>query len=448
MGLRSRVIGFAVATVALVQIGWGLRAIRSESVLMQVEAAHRARQTQAALAVPCAVALAKRELETLDATLSEFAKQHHVDVEWVALLDESGFVVAHTDPRRFGSRADDPFSIRAMASDKSLVVPREDLMLVSMPVRSGIRWGTLITEVSMERVHERMSETTIRVGREILLMCLLTTAVLWAVLSVLVLQPVVRLSGAARRMSSGDLSARVPLSGGGHELQLLGETFNQMAEQVEQHTRNLSDLVARRTEELERVNAKLEDANSELGQVVDKLAHMARTDGLTGLLNHRAFRKALEVEMSRARRTGTPLSLMMIDVDHFKNYNDTYGHPAGDDALVRVAEVLESNLRVTDVIARYGGEEFSVVLADTTREAAVHVAEKVREMVASDQFIKGAVEPLPAGVTISVGISVYPHDAKNDKGMISLADQALYAAKTQGRNRVVCASTLQDGEKK
>ena len=319
-------------------------------------------------------------------------------------------------------------------------------MLVSMPVRSGIRWGTLITELSMARVKNRLAETMVRVGGEILLMCLLTTGVLWVVLSASVLQPVVRLSQTARRMSSGDLSARVPLLGTGDELQLLGETFNQMAEQVEQVTKNLSKLVASRTTELERVNAKLEAANTELGQVVDKLAHMARTDGLTGLLNLRAFRKALEVEMSRAGRTNTPLSLMMIDVDHFKNYNDTYGHPAGDQALVRVAEVLECNLRVTDVIARYGGEEFSVVLANTTQEAAVLVAEKIREMVASEQFILGAAEPLRAGVTISVGIAVYPHDAKDDKRMISLADQALYAAKTRGRNRVVCAVDLDVGE--
>ena len=439
-------IGFAVATVAVLQIGWGLSAIRSESQWRLSETVHRARQMQAALAVPCGVALAKRELETLDATLSQFAESKHIDLLSVSLLDQAGVVVAHTDSGQFGHRAGDPFSTRSVVSPRSEVELDGQVMRISTPVVSGIRWGTLVTELSMVRFQEQIRQTTSRVGREIIVMCLLTTLVLWGVLSALVLQPVVRLSDAARRMSTGDLKARVPAGGGGHELQLLTEMFNHMAEQVHDHTSNLAELVADRTSEIERVNGQLQQANQEFGQMVDKLSHMARTDGLTGLLNHRALRKALDVELSRARRTGAPLTLMMIDVDHFKNYNDTYGHPAGDEALIRVADVLLTNLRATDVIARYGGEEFAVVLPDTTREAAALVAEKVRAMVASEAFAAEASEPLPAGLTISIGLAVFPDDAQEDRRVIALADRALYAAKTGGRNAVVGADKLRSEE--
>src|SRR5262249_308209 len=129
-----------------------------------------------------------------------------------------------------------------------------------------------------------------------------------------------------------------------------------------------------------------------------KLEALATTDGLTGLKNHRAFQEYLEQEFERAARYGLPLSLAMLDVDHFKQYNDTYGHPAGDEVLKTLAELLQDKIRLTDFVARYGGEEFVIVLPNTGGTAAREAIERVR----------AAIEGLPwlgRGVTVSVGIS-------------------------------------------
>jgi len=233
------------------------------------------------------------------------------------------------------------------------------------------------------------------------------------------------------------LDARMPGGGKTDEIGVLARVFNEMAGELQDHTRDLEGRVTQRTEQLEQAKDNLEVANRELEDAVTKLEHMARTDGLTGLLNHRAFQKSLEAEIRRAERTGSPVTLIMLDVDHFKLYNDSHGHPAGDKVLVTLARLLEENLRTSDIVARYGGEEFSVILVDTTAEQARDVAEKLRATVASHVF------ELPDGgekavrVTISLGLASCPLDARMATGLISMADQALYLAKEAGRNLVV-----------
>lgn len=177
---------------------------------------------------------------------------------------------------------------------------------------------------------------------------------------------------------------------------------------------------------------------SDLAQANSRLAELSTTDGLTGVANRRRFDEALASEWNRARRDGNPLSLLMVDVDHFKSYNDRLGHLAGDDCLRQVARALREHARRPgDLLARYGGEEFAL-LTRTDREHAARLAERLREdILALDAAHPDSEE---GRVTISVGVAtlrVDPESAPSD--LVRMADEALYAAKAAGRNRVVAA---------
>jgi diguanylate cyclase (GGDEF)-like protein len=159
------------------------------------------------------------------------------------------------------------------------------------------------------------------------------------------------------------------------------------------------------------------------------------TDPLTGVPNRRHLFSQLEAEINRANRFGTQLSMVMIDIDHFKHLNDTAGHSAGDDALRQVCAILKRNVRKVDTLARYGGEEFVVVLPQVPKAEAVEVAEKLRLAVEETLFEYGKTQP--AGkVTISVGVSNLPVDATEQARLIDAADSSLYASKRGGRNKV------------
>lgn len=166
----------------------------------------------------------------------------------------------------------------------------------------------------------------------------------------------------------------------------------------------------------------LSDANAKLGQ-------QNVTDALTGVPNRRAYDQKLTEEFSRAKRTGAPLSLLLIDIDNFKEYNDNFGHPAGDTALQSVARVLMSSLRPYDFLARYGGEEFVIILPSTDLTDAIVVAERVRNLVAGSEFPHRKF-------TISIGVARLDVDA-GARALVQAADNGLYRAKAAGRNKVV-----------
>jgi diguanylate cyclase (GGDEF)-like protein len=160
----------------------------------------------------------------------------------------------------------------------------------------------------------------------------------------------------------------------------------------------------------------------------------AQRDALTGLANHGHLFATLELEVERALRYERKLSIAMIDIDHFKPYNDRFGHRAGDDALVRVADALSGISRVHDIVARYGGEEFTVILPETDVEGARAFGEKVRQMIESSGFgPDGQVE-----LTVSVGIAELSDENETATKLVDAADGQLYRAKSLGRNRVCC----------
>jgi diguanylate cyclase (GGDEF)-like protein len=173
-----------------------------------------------------------------------------------------------------------------------------------------------------------------------------------------------------------------------------------------------------------------------LTREVSRTHQKAITDALTHLYNHGFFRQRLEIELERARATGDQVSLVLFDIDHFKKYNDTYGHEEGNEVLLAVAQIMKGVGRRGDIIARYGGEEFVALLYGASCAEAHTFAEAVRRAVEKHPFAVGAgVEP--RRVTVSGGCATFPHPAVNEDELIRIADEKLYQAKDQGRNRVV-----------
>jgi diguanylate cyclase (GGDEF)-like protein len=171
-----------------------------------------------------------------------------------------------------------------------------------------------------------------------------------------------------------------------------------------------------------------------------RMEEMATTDGLTQLPNHRHFQDAMDKELERTQRLKQPVSLILMDVDHFKRVNDTYGHPVGDEVLRRVAKTLRSVLqRKIDLPARYGGEEFVVLLPDTDLKGALRVADKIRVAVSKERFDGGSGE---FNVTMSAGVATFPEDGNDKQILVDRADQALYQSKEGGRNRTTAWRSL------
>ena len=220
------------------------------------------------------------------------------------------------------------------------------------------------------------------------------------------LRPILRLSEAARDISAGDLNVSLPVRGK-DEMADLTRAFNEMALRVRESQQTLEAL--------------------------------AITDGLTGLYNRRHFEDTVDKELRRCEREERTSSLLLLDLDQFKAYNDRWGHTQGDTELKRVSVAVRDAIRTTDVAFRYGGEELAVLLHACTKEQAEKVAEKIRAAVRAPAQKPGALEGRTA--TVSIGVSTFPEDGHGVKALVDAADAALYAAKSRGRDRVVTAGS-------
>ncbi|HYK12170.1 MAG TPA: diguanylate cyclase [Gemmatimonadales bacterium] len=218
-------------------------------------------------------------------------------------------------------------------------------------------------------------------------------------LGLLIVHPLDRLSEGAATVAQGNLTVDLPVVGGG-EVGRLTEVFNHMVGRIREGR--------------------------------DALQKLSVTDGLTGLYNRRRLMETLDVEAERSERGAGPFSVLMVDVDHFKKYNDTHGHQAGDEVLTRVAGILKEVTRQVDCAARYGGEEFLVLLPQTAMDGAAEVAERLRTRLKATGA-NGGGDP----VTVSVGVAEFPKNGDTTQSVIAAADAALYRAKADGRDRVV-----------
>lgn len=166
-----------------------------------------------------------------------------------------------------------------------------------------------------------------------------------------------------------------------------------------------------------------------------KLGELANIDGLTGIYNHRFFHESLKEKIVSCKKSQNPISLILLDIDYFKHYNDLYGHQKGDEVLRKIGFILKNNVRIKDIPARYGGEEFAVILPNSSEKEAIFIAEKIRLAVERHKF-EGEENQPKGKITVSVGISTFPDKAKNDVELIKSADDALYRAKFFNKNRV------------
>ena len=270
----------------------------------------------------------------------------------------------------------------------------------------GVRQGmTIVRQEQIAQTLHYHSRVAIYFIVTIVLFFLLLGAYLWKFL----VQPLSLLLEGIRNFTRGKTDIQIPRIGK-DELGELQEAFNEMSRELDVERRRL------RSE--------------------------SQSDALTGLFNMRYFRMQLVEEFSRSQRYSRPLTLLMIDVDHFKAYNDRNGHPAGDIVLKEVSRILIRNVRGTDIVARYGGEEFVVLLPETPLEAGMSVAEKIRKAV-EDHYFPFAGSKTGERLTVSIGTASYPDvRVTSDQDLIEASDKALYAAKRAGRNRV-CASSPQ-----
>jgi len=235
------------------------------------------------------------------------------------------------------------------------------------------------------------------------------------ILALTIVRPLDRLTRGAAKVAAGDLDVDLPVVGRS-EIGYLTQAFNRMVARLR-----------KARDELAAINQVLSEKNKELQELSVK-------DGLTGLHNRRHLMETLTSEAARAERHRHPFAVLMIDLDHFKQYNDTLGHLAGDRLLVRIAQIFRESIRTVDYAARYGGEEFLVLLPESSPEAALGVAERIRSVVAADTC-GGAHEM--GKVTVSIGVAVFPKSGNTAEALIARADEALYEAKRRGRNRVI-----------
>ncbi len=270
-----------------------------------------------------------------------------------------------------------------------------------------LRWAA-VAQIPLAQALGRVGR--LRSATGLLLAALLAVVGLLAyVLGLLIARPLGRLTTAAAKIAAGDLSVELP-GGGVGEVGYLTRVFNTLV-------------------------ARLRERESQA-----ELERLSVTDALTGLYNRRHLMGTLATEVQRSRRLRRPFSVLLADVDHFKQYNDTHGHPAGDAALARIADILRKTTRGVDCVARYGGEEFLVMLLETTVGTAAIVAERIRARVAIEEFAGGRI-------TISIGVAECPSHGDTPESLIESADAALYEAKDRGRDRVVAAAGHQEREK-
>ena len=224
------------------------------------------------------------------------------------------------------------------------------------------------------------------------------------------------LADAASGVEAGRPGSDIPAMQSSREVQQLSQSLGRMTHHLVAAREAMEEKVRLRTLELEAANRALD--------------LQARTDALTGLLNRRGFETQMAFAVALARRSSRPLSLITVDVDHFKRVNDTYGHEAGDEVLRRLARTLESRLRGSDVVARLGGEEFVALLPDTDLNGAQSIAQALVTAMAEQQ------DPVVGTITVSAGVATMRGAEDNGAAMLRRGDAALYEAKGQGRNRV------------
>ncbi|MEJ2723914.1 MAG: diguanylate cyclase, partial [Deltaproteobacteria bacterium] len=276
-----------------------------------------------------------------------------------------------------------------------------------------LEWGVVAEENRAEAYAQIFRLRNLTIGFVAGLLLLIGLAAY--LLGLTIVRPLDRLIRGADKVAAGDLDVDLPVTTHG-ELGYMTEVFNNMVSRLREGR-----------EQLAAINETLRKRNLELHEI-------SITDGLTGLYNRKHLMETLDREVARSRRYQRSFAVLMIDIDHFKQYNDTFGHLAGDDVLKKIAKIFRDSVRGADYSARYGGEEFLIILPETSKDEAVHAAERIRQCVEKDSPPAG---DKGIGITVSIGVAVFPEHGDDTQALIKNADSALYEAKKGGRNKVI-----------
>jgi diguanylate cyclase (GGDEF)-like protein len=342
---------------------------------------------------------AKVDLQTLAETLGGFAPGDSGEI--YVLTDDGALIVSSregADPKTLAAqaapasppRADEGTPVEFTNTDGELVIG-------SMRHVTGLDW-LVVAEIPTAEVFRQLHRLR-NITLLIMTAMLLAAGAMGYALGIFIVRPLDHLTRGAAKVAAGDLEVDLPVAKGG-EVAYLTEVFNDMV-------------------------ARLRSSRQELER-------LSVTDPLTGLNNRRHMMEVLDNEVRRSRRLDHTFAVLMADVDHFKQYNDEHGHPAGDAVLKRVAGVFNESTRDVDFVARYGGEEFFVLMPEIDAEGAAEAAERIRSAMAQDPS-------LGQEVTVSFGVAEFPANGDTGEALISAADSVLYQAKKKGRDQVVVA---------
>jgi diguanylate cyclase (GGDEF)-like protein len=343
---------------------------------------------------------AKLDLSALHRLLRRFAGGQSSRV-YVITADGHAIVGSRSAPAELMQRSLDSAIVRRLLEREGTT--REYRGLEGQDVVGTLKrvprpdWAVLVEVPASEAYRQvaRLRNVTVLIVAALLV----AVGLLAYLLGLLITRPIDRLTRGAAKVAAGDFDVNLPVVGGG-ELGYVTEVFNDMV-------------------------ARLHESRGELER-------LSITDDLTGLYNRRYLMEALANEVRRSRRLDHPCALLMADVDHFKEYNDAYGHLAGDEALARIARILRETTRDVDCAARYGGEEFVVLMPETRATGAIETAQRIRTRLATDEVVGGKL-------SVSIGVAQFPDDGDAPESLLARADAALYRAKREGRDRVLRA---------
>jgi diguanylate cyclase (GGDEF)-like protein len=316
-------------------------------------------------------------------------------------------------------------------------VETSDLVLFNQPITlDSDTVGELVLGLSTARTVSKLEQQKYGLIKREALVILLIVIGEFLALSFIIVRPVCQITNSldGNMSSDGSMKGKVPVKTN-DEFGLLAISFNRLFGQLNDANTRLQSKVELADRKLLETNEQLRQQSRELQDMNEKFRLLSITDELTGLYNRRHFEEAMHESMAIARRHHDANSVIIIDLDHFKQVNDKYGHPVGDQMLKEVASVMQSILRDIDVFCRIGGEEFAVVSKRADKSAAMQIAEKLRSTIEDEEF---CIDEQIIPMTVSIGVSTLTRDAESNDDFILYrqADDAVYASKAAGRNYV------------
>ena len=336
---------------------------------------------------------------------------------FIQIIDNNGMIIYHTDKSRIMKKVEQNSVVadllRGHSGANTLDIDGNKSLIGYAPVEK-LGWGVIVTYPASDAF-----KTAAYLRNLIILVTLLISIIVFVIVyleSKAITKPLGKLMEGVKRVAAGDYHFNVTVNSQ-NEIGILADSFNKMVGRIKE----MKEDILVKQEKLERANTELKI--------------MAITDGLTKLYNHRYFQDCLEKAVSLAEQEEKSVTLMILDIDYFKYYNDLFGHQAGDKLLEELSQLLIRELGPNDMVARYGGEEFTVILYDSSNEEGLEAAETIRAAVETFPF-PGREQQPDGSVTVSIGVASYPENARNKEELVRLADEALYKAKCCSRNKV------------